>query len=520
MKRTPFLFLLLLVLVLSGNLRADTLELKDGRTFEGKLTKKTATVVAIETTYGTFEFKRSEVASITEGKSPKELYGEKWKAAKTAQDFYELGVWAKEKRMARNAKKCMKRAIELDPAHAEAQRWLGNVEYKGEWMSPKEREERRAADKAAEMAKQGLVEHEGRWVTPVEKRRLEKGLVEYEGEWMTFEELQGRKGLILFEGAWIPKALSKTRRAVAAVEEAAGVSFVEGFCDHGIVVGPPAAEGHVAEIVAGLPRGRAWFDRTFQLEPGDWLFRGELPEFYLFVEDEPFGKSLPHFERLGKYLPPKWSEMVKEQTGFYWWDPVPTSVVRRAHRSVDHLVGHSYHHWGHLMTNSLNYAGTLLPPWFDEGLASLIELRTHGVNEVFCIGEDFPPTEGGTVAKSRKLRVTIAKDVRAGRFRDAVQRGLEDQTVISFDKLCALEFNQLSLLDIAASMTIVEWLESQEGALPRFHAALRESQPKAPTRVITEARERLAAYDTAFQAACGLPWRGADQAWREWASAR
>jgi len=45
----------------------------------------------------------------------------------------------------------MQRAIEIDPAHAAANTWLGHVPYKGEWMKPEERERRMRADEEAEM---------------------------------------------------------------------------------------------------------------------------------------------------------------------------------------------------------------------------------------------------------------------------------------------------------------------------------------------------------------------------------
>lgn len=84
----------------------------------------------------------------------------------------------------------------------EVQKFIGLVEYKGEWMSPAKKSESIQLDK-------GLVKHKGKWMTSqkkFERQQLGKGLVKYKGKWMTPEEKHEKnmltKGLVKFEGKW------------------------------------------------------------------------------------------------------------------------------------------------------------------------------------------------------------------------------------------------------------------------------------------------------------------------------
>jgi hypothetical protein len=83
--------------------------------------------------------------------------------------------------------------------------------------------------------------------------------------------------------------------------------------------------------------------------------------------------------------------------------------------------------------------------------------------------------------------------------------------------LASLQFTELDGAAIAASMGIVQWLESRgDGALRRFHDVLRKHAPPVPDRVHASPGARLAMYEEAFRAASGLPLEEADKAWRAW----
>ena len=164
--------------------------------------------------------------------------------------------------------------------------------------------------------------------------------------------------------------------------------------------------------------------------------------------------------------------------------------------------------------NRAGYNGKLLPPWYEEALASLTEFRTHELNRVFCRTRLL--SEGGTLGGRAEIDFD-GSSVRDGDWRPLLAEALEGRGVLAFDKLAQLDFSSLELVDVATGMAILEWLASREpGALGRFHAALRSGQPHGGTRVIQDGPRRQRMYDAAFQAAAGMGFRQADQEWREW----
>ncbi|MDP6990266.1 MAG: hypothetical protein QF903_12425 [Planctomycetota bacterium] len=499
----------------------DVLVLRDGRRIEGRITLESAALVRIRTSLAELEFPRSQVESIERTKSKAEEFRERWAAAREAGEFHELGLWCEERRMRKEARKCMRRAVELDPRHAPAQRWLGKVEYEGEWVTPEERDRRMAAAREAEMRERGLVRFEDRWVTPQERRHLERGEVLVEGRWVPFAQAQRARGLEEYEGEWLASEVALARRAAARVAEASGAPFASVENAQALLAGPvpPALLEHTAR---GLLAGRTWFDGALGAEPGLGIFGGRLAEFYLFSESsEPFVASVPHFATLTDRLPGNWAESAARVHGFWLPHPHPMSSARRWHRDENGLIGHCYHHWGHLLLNRLAYDGRLLPPWYDEGFASLMEFRIHGRNAVFC--RSFLVVTSGTSAGASTAFHYDPKDIREGRWRELVVEALDTGHALGFDRIAAKQFSELSLVDVAVSMAILEWLESLgPEAFGAFHARLLGAAPKAPARVIERASERHARYDAAFAAAAGegFDHRRADRAWRAWFRAR
>lgn len=501
----------------------DVLVLKDGRRIEGTIRSETDKLVRIETSLGQLEFERAKIASIERGKSSKAEFEDRWNAAATAEDFHALGAWAEERKMRTQAKKCMARAVELDPKHAGANTWLGNVEYKGEWMTPAQRDARMQADLAADMAARGLVLHEGAWVTPGEKEKLERGLVLHEGRWMPFDEAQRAKGLELFEGAWMPRIEALARNDAALAAKAAGRPFATFVNEQALLAGP-GAPAELVTVGGGIIAGRAWFDGLFGCAPGLELLGGRLAEFYLFgSEPGPYADTVPLFASWTKTVPEGWAAAVAKVHGFLWWDPFPLSSARRWHREDYDLSGHCYHHWGHLLLNRLGYDGRLLPPWYDESFAGLMESKVHGRNAVFCRAQ----AEAGRGTSARNATFSFdPKLLREGKWREVLKDALAANRVRHVDKLAQLEFSELELLDVATGMGILEWLQSLPApepgtsALAAFHRELRAGAPEVPFRVIAQAQARNDVYDAAFRAAAGMGWQEADRAWRSWFSSQ
>ena len=104
-----------------------------------------------------------------------------------------------------------------------------------------------------------------------------------------------------------------------------------------------------------------------------------------------------------------------------------------------------------------------------------------------------------------------------GKWRDALKNGLAGNKAPRFDELASRQFTELEPADIAASMAIVEWLESfGPDALRTFLDVLRVGAPPAPTRVWPSVAAREEVYEKAFHAAVKLGTSDADQAWRRW----
>lgn len=515
--------------------RADVLILKDGRRIEGTVTAQDASKVKIKTSFGDFEFPSADVERIERGKTSEQEFDERFAAARSATEFFELGQWADKKKLRAEAKKAMKRVLELEPRHAGANTFFGKVEYKGEWLTPAERDKRAAADAEAEMLAKGFVRWKEQWVTPEEKAHFEKNEVLFEGHWLPFEEAQRRQGLELCGTQWLPRAEALARNDAARVGELLELPLSCALGDDVLVVGTYPDEA-LAAIATGARKGRAWFDATYKAPAGLALFGGRMAELYVWSKNEGYLDSVAHFAAQTQSIPPHWSEAVQRAFGFVYWDPLPISSARQWGRAQADLEGHCYHHWGHLLVNRLDYDGRLLPPWYEEGLAALTEFRTHGVNLVFCRGElvEKPiPGDGtggggkGPVPETKAGKKQVApvaldgKAMRSGAWRDALRGALGKDAIPPFDELASRQFDELSLSDITAAMAIVEWIEGHgPGALRAFHAELRKAAPPAPNRVLPNVHLREACYEAAFQAAVRLSWKDADTAWRLWFRSR
>lgn len=524
----------LALLVLAGSVFADVVVLHDGRRIEGTVVSDANGVVKVQTPFGEQTFAKSDVASIEKSKTRAQELSERWRTAKSAEDFFQLGKWAEERKLAADSKKAYLRAVEVDPAHAGANTALGRVLHKGEWLTPAEREVRMARELEAEMTARGLVRWREQWVTPEEREHFEKNEVLVDGKWIPFEVAQRAQGLELCGTDWLPRAEALARNDVRAVADVAKVSFTVALGADAIVAG--TVQQTVADqISAGLVTGRAWFDTAYAAPRGLELFGGRRAELYVFLANEPYLATVPHLAALSPTLPPGWSEAVARAHGLFFIDPLPVSSVRKWFRPEADVVGHSYHHWGHLLAARLGYDGRLLPPWYEEGIAALLEFRVHQRNTVFCRGRSDTETPAGpstgepgakpkptTKAKRGDAPPTAPtgpdfdpKTLAAGEWRAALKKQLAAGTLVEFDHLATREFTQLESADIATAMAIVEWLEEKK-ALRAFHDALRKAAPPAPLRILDNTYERMACYEAAFQSAVKLSTKQADEAWRQW----
>lgn len=118
-----------------------------------------------------------------------ELKTKETAAKKDPEKLYEVGVWAKDKALAVDAKRLFEAVLKAKPDHAGANEALGNVLVEGKWLSAKDADALRKKAIAAEYAAKGFVEVSGVWVEKDKAADAKRGVFWHDGEVVTKEEL-------------------------------------------------------------------------------------------------------------------------------------------------------------------------------------------------------------------------------------------------------------------------------------------------------------------------------------------
>ncbi len=156
---------------------ADVIHLEGGGKVRGEIVRQTDREVIIKTPAGLSVIPRDEIASIEKASDPKADYAKKAKALRSSQKadaHFELGMWAKKKKLVDESKESFRRAIELDHDHEDARAELGYRKHAGKWLD----EEEYKQDVL------GLVWFDGQWVNASDADKLRQGFVKNDkGQW-------------------------------------------------------------------------------------------------------------------------------------------------------------------------------------------------------------------------------------------------------------------------------------------------------------------------------------------------
>lgn len=153
----------LFVALLPTTLLADVVILKSGGRVSGRIVQRSATSVEVDVGAGTVTLAMDRVERIEESRSSLDDYYDRAGrlGPKDLDGWLELGRWAASKSLSAQAGEAYHRVVAIDPANAEANQALGNVQVSGRWVS--EDESYRA---------RGYVQYDGEWMTPAQRDAL------------------------------------------------------------------------------------------------------------------------------------------------------------------------------------------------------------------------------------------------------------------------------------------------------------------------------------------------------------
>ena len=444
------------------------LHLTTGGMIEGKILEETATEIKIETAFGIQTFARSRIRDIEHKEAPQDEIARRRRAlaAEDADGRYHLALFCKEKNFKRLWKELLEEAVAIDVHHQGAQEALGRVLYKDRWVSPKDKERLEKEDARKEKEARGLVEYDGRWVTPEEKANLEKGLVLHEGEWMTPDAAKRAQGYEKVGDLWV------LARDLPLYEEREHLQSLVGHdlqisVRGNVCVVTDLGQTEADETANTAQRATEAFCSEFGHEPNDLSWLGEGKALLVTLRGREAYHALVDEARRYRRVDRTWEKITKNTYGFYFWDPTGLSVSWQGERRRGAARGQALHQLGHILINRHRYDFKILPPWLDEGFASLFEFEAHGRNDVYCVSRQ-GYLSGGTAALHRKR----------GDWRSKLESAIRDRQDTSLESLVRRELNELSEIDIAKAMGTIEVIRQTEDLFVRFCEALRREWPK------------------------------------------
>jgi hypothetical protein len=192
------------VLAIGSTAAADEVDLKSGGRLSGIVREERANEIVVETALGMVTVARKDVASIDKNaRSVVQDYYDRLKEAKTPEDFESLASWVEEKKLNRFVKEVKARAVAMRRKELEekVQGLSGSptadeIYELGLWAR------RHGLDAEA----RSLLERALKLNPDHEMARRELGFKRFEGKWLTDDEVMLAKGFVKFEDKWVTES--------------------------------------------------------------------------------------------------------------------------------------------------------------------------------------------------------------------------------------------------------------------------------------------------------------------------
>jgi len=462
-------------------------------------------------------FPASVVARVRKEKTDVHVYFEKEAAAKDAEAVMALAAWAEEKRFKDRVLEALyERAVGLDPGHEAANRALGRVRHEGEWMTPAERDARKAAAEEAAMRAKGLVQWKGKWVTPEDKEKLEQGLRKYEGRWMTEAEIKQAQGFVKYKGRWIKKADLEVERLMGDARRDTGLGArlkLHQTPNYAVMGDLPVAQ--LQKLGGTMERLLGEFVRVFPDASPDKLLEGKH-RLFVFRKSRPYQRmTRARFLRVKKkgshsegYLQQEERRMkLRLRETSYW---VVTPQVMSAHVQMPDPFESMRAHCVHFGANVLatRYERLRFPTWWlNEGLAYYFEKKVTGAIQTFSVDTGM----GGKYADAGPLDETKKNPwIDAARWNallTGIVRGNRDTPLNRIKSKDLYDRkNRLTIQDVAKAHSVVSYLILEDRE--KFAAFVRDAKNGSGTPVEREVNAMIKHYGS---------YDKVDKAWRRFA---
>jgi len=161
--RAPVLTVFTFACVLPLAASADTVYLKSGGAFSGRIVSRTATSIEMDIGAGRVGIPMVNVARVEESHSPLQEFEDRAARipADDGQGWLALGDWADAQGLGTQAREAYNRALSASPDNARANEAVGNVYVGGRWVGGDEAYRAR-----------GYIKFEGQWMTPPEHEAI------------------------------------------------------------------------------------------------------------------------------------------------------------------------------------------------------------------------------------------------------------------------------------------------------------------------------------------------------------